>query len=181
MKKAFTMVGITALCIVGAYLLLTWGSNGNPRFMHHRYNSVITRPLAHVGFADAQFKMGLFYYYGSGFEANKKELENAVYWWEKASAKGHKDATAELANARSLLDAINTANDTDGYAYWQAQEYYRQANAHLSENDDAGALEYTMKALATLERLKMQSDSLYIFCLNLIPQIEEIAKANPTH
>ncbi len=103
MKRILTITLLTIICLGGLYTYLTWNSCGNPRFMHHRYNKVITEPLAKVGFADAQYKMGLFWYYGSGeSEPTQTEIENAVYWWEKASAKGNEDATKELAKAREL-------------------------------------------------------------------------------
>lgn len=71
--------------------------------MHHRYNKVITQPLAKIGFADAQYKMGLFWYYGNGeSEPTKAEVENAIYWWEKASAKGNEKASIELVKAKEL-------------------------------------------------------------------------------
>lgn len=103
MKRTLIITAIAIVCIFGLYTYLTWGSNGNPRFMHHRYNKVVTQPLAKVGIADAQYKMGLFWFYGRGeSEPTEQEIENAIYWWEKASAKGNDKANEELAKAREL-------------------------------------------------------------------------------
>ena len=112
MKRILTITTITIVCIFGLYTYLTWGNNGNPRFMHHRYNKVVTEPLAKLGIADAQYKMGLFYIVGttnppSGEYDAKADLEKAIYWWEKASAKGNEKASEELAKARELLDELN--------------------------------------------------------------------------
>ena len=107
MKRILIITVIAIVCILGLYTYLTWGSNGNPRFMHHRYNKVITQPLAKLGIADAQYKMGLFYIVGATnppseeYDA-KADLEKAIYWFEKASAKGNEKATAELAKAREM-------------------------------------------------------------------------------
>lgn len=103
MKRIIIITAITIACVFGIYSYLTWGSNGNSRFMHHRYNKVVTQPLAKIGFTDAQYKMGLFWFYGSGAsEPTKEEIENAIYWWERASAKGHSEAKKELAKAVEL-------------------------------------------------------------------------------
>ncbi|WP_295938431.1 SEL1-like repeat protein [uncultured Alistipes sp.] len=97
MKRTLTITVIAIVCIFGLYTYLTWGNNGNPRFMHHRYNKVVTQPLAKIGIADAQYKMGLFYLYGSGeSKPTTEEVNNAIYWWEKASAKGNEKAEKEL-------------------------------------------------------------------------------------
>ena len=112
MKRTLTVIAITIVCIFGLYTYLTWGNNGNPRFMHHRYNKVVTEPLAKLGIADAQYKMGLFYIVGAtnppSFKYDAKaDLEKAIYWWEKASAKGNEKASEELAKARELLYKLN--------------------------------------------------------------------------
>ena len=97
MKRTLIITAITIVCIFGLYTYLTWGSNGNPRFMHHRYNKTVTEPLAKLGVADAQYKMGLFWSYGGGeSEPTTEDINNAVYWWKKASAKGNEKARKEL-------------------------------------------------------------------------------------
>lgn len=104
MKRIITITAITIVCVFGIYSYLTWGSNGNPLFMHHRYNKVITQPLAKIGFTDAQYKMGVFWFYGAGaIEPTKAEVENAIFWWEKASAKGNEKASKELVAAKQML------------------------------------------------------------------------------
>lgn len=108
MKRTLIITAIVIACLGGLYIFLTWNNNGNPRFMHHRYNKVVTEPLAKLGIADAQYRMGLFCLYGNGeSEPTTNEIENAVYWWEKASAKGNEKATIELAKAQELLEKTN--------------------------------------------------------------------------
>ena len=107
MKKIIIITTISIICIFGFYQYLTWNSSGNPNFMHHRYNKVITEPLAKIGFTDAQYNMGHFWFYGAGeSEPTQQEIENAIYWWEKASAKGHDWAIEELPKAKELLSNI---------------------------------------------------------------------------
>ena len=168
-------IAVLYLAFVG-YVKIT--NHGNPLFMDYRYNAVITQPLAKIGFADAQYKMGLFWFYGSGeSEPINEEVEKAIYWWEKASARGNEKATDELAKAKERLDKLNAVSaESGGYAYWQAEEYYSRAVKFIEENNDVSALEYTMKALLVLEKLELQNDSLYLRCLNLISAIEEIAE-----
>jgi len=168
-------LAVLYLAFIG-YVKIT--NHGNPLFMDYRYNTVITQPLAKIGFADAQYKMGLFWFYGSGESApTKEEIETAVYWWEKSTAKGNEKASTELVRAKEQLDKLNAiSKESDGYAYWQAEEYYSRAVNFIYENNDVSALEYTMKALLVLEKLELQNDNLYIRCLHLIPAIEEIAE-----
>lgn len=119
MKRILIITAISIVCIFGLYTYLTWNSNGNPPFMHHRYNKFVTNPLAKIGFADAQYKMGYCCLYlgvnpllaemdAVPLEEMKIALDNTIYWWEKASAKGHKTATAELAKVKELQSADST-------------------------------------------------------------------------
>ena len=104
MKRIITIILIVIVCLLGLYTFLTWNGGGNPRFMHHRYNRVITEPLAKLGFTDAQFKMGAFWFYGAGESTpTTTEIENAIYWWEKAAAQNNDVAVKELAKAKTLL------------------------------------------------------------------------------
>lgn len=174
-----SLIAIASLAILyGAFATYIKLDNPNPLFMDYRYNKVITQPLAKIGFADAQYKMGLLWFYGSGeSEPTKAEIENAVYWWEKATAKGNEKATEELGKAKEFLDKLNALSvESGGYTYWQAIEYHSRAVKFIEENNDISALEYTMKALLVLEKLELQNDSLYFQCLNLISAIEEIAE-----
>ena len=179
-----SLIAIASLAILygafSAYIKLD--NHDNPLFMDYRYNKVITLPLAKIGFADAQYKMGLFYIEGvinppSKEYDTKTDLEKAIYWWEKSSAKGNEKATEELSNAKEFLDKLNALSaESDGYAYWQAVEYHSRAVKFIEENNDISALEYLMKALLVLEKLELQNDSLYFQCLNLISAIEEIVE-----
>ena len=180
MKRILIITAIAIICICGFYTYLTWNSNGNPRFMHHRYNKVVTLPLAKMGVADAQYKMGLFWFYGSGeSEPTKEELNNAVYWLEKAYAKGNMKASEELIKVKQRADILNVlSKESDGYAYWQAVEYCSRAVNYIEELNDASALEYTMKAFLVLEKLGLQGDDLYSVCTRLLAEIETLAKQN---
>ena len=178
LKIPIIIIGSLAVLYVAfiGYVKIT--NHGNPLFMDYRYNAIITQPLAKIGFADAQYKMGLLWFYGSGeSEPTKQDIENAVYWWKKVSARGNDKASAELAKAKEQLDRLNDlSKESGGYAYWQAEEYYNRAVNFIEENNDVSALEYTMKALLVLEKLELQNDSLYMRCLHLISAIEEIAE-----
>jgi len=97
-------LAVLYLAFIG-YVKIT--NHGNPLFMDYRYNTVITQPLAKMGCANAQYKMGHYWLYGSGeSEPTKQEIENAVYWWEKASVRGNDKATKELARAKNQLDRL---------------------------------------------------------------------------
>ena len=99
-KIPLIIIGSLAVLYLGFVAFIKITNHGNPLFMDYRYNAVITQPLAKMGFADAQYKMGLFWFYGSGeSERTEQETEKAIYWWEKASAKGNMKASAELAKA----------------------------------------------------------------------------------
>lgn len=43
--------------------------------------------------SEAQFHMGMIYYYGEGVE---KDIEQAMEWWKKAMKNGHVDAAYRL-------------------------------------------------------------------------------------
>ena len=111
MKRILIITAIAIACIFGIYTYLTWSPVGGYKpseaFMHHRYNKVVTQPLAKIGVTDAQYKMGVFYFWGATNPPSeeydtKSDLEKAIYWWEKASAKGHEKATSELTKAKEL-------------------------------------------------------------------------------
>lgn len=43
--------------------------------------------------AEAQFHMGMIYFYGEGVE---KDIDKAMEWWKKAMRNGHTDAAYRL-------------------------------------------------------------------------------------
>ena len=43
--------------------------------------------------AEAQFYMGMIYFYGEGVD---KDIEAAMEWWKKAMRQGHQDAAYRL-------------------------------------------------------------------------------------
>jgi len=75
--------------------------------MFYRYNKVITEPLAKMGAPNAQYKMGIYWFSVGEMEIPKEDLEKAIYWWEKAAAKGHDTAIKALAYANKVLEESN--------------------------------------------------------------------------
>ena len=103
MKKILIITSITIVCLLAIYIYFTGGYIRYP-YMFYRYNKVITEPLAKMGNTDAQWKMGIYWFEGVGeMEIPKEDLEQAIYWWEKAAAKGHKGASKALAEAEKML------------------------------------------------------------------------------
>lgn len=167
-KRVIFIILMVIACFGGLYLFLTWNGNGNPDFMHHRYNKVVTEPLAKLGIANAQYKMGLFWFYGSGEDKpNLEELTNALYWFEKASDNGDTQANKEIQNLLKVLEDKNNA-------YYKAGIYYSMALDCLKEQSYIAAKDYVIKAVASLENESMKEDSLYMDCCNLIQRIELI-------
>jgi len=177
-KIPLIIIGSLAVLYLGFVAYIKIANNGNPLFMDYRYNAVITTPLAKLGFTDAQYKMGLFWFYGSGeSEPTKEEVDNAVYWLEKASAKGNMKASEELIKVKQRGEILNVlSKESDGYAYWQAVEYCSRAVNYIEEQNNASALEYTMKAFLVLEKLGLQEDELYSVCTRLLAEIEILAE-----
>lgn len=138
--------------------------------MYHRYNNVITEPLAKLGFADAQYKMGLFWFYGSGEDKpNLEELTNALYWFEKATESGNSEAPKELQNLFKVLEDKNNA-------YYKVGIYYSMALDCLKEESYIAAKDYVIKTVASLENESMKDDSLYMDCCNLVQTIEVLVE-----
>lgn len=53
--------------------------------------------------SEAQYYMGMMYFYGDGVEKN---LENAMQWWKKAMRNGHMDAAnrmSEISTGTSVM------------------------------------------------------------------------------
>jgi len=102
MKRILVITTIAIISVFGIYTYLIWNSNGNPRYIQHRYNKVITEPLAKMGNTDTQYKMGLYFCAVGEREVSKEEFEKAIYWWNKAADKGNKKAIKALAEARKI-------------------------------------------------------------------------------
>jgi len=110
MKKILIITSITIICLLAIYIYLTTTDGMYFGRMHHRYNKVITEPLARMGVANAQYKMGEFCFIGSdydflGYINDKEEFDMAIYWWEKAAAKGNDKAIKALAYAKTLEES----------------------------------------------------------------------------
>jgi TPR repeat protein len=104
MKKILIIIAITIVCLLAIFAYL---AEGNVRYHYHK---VITTPLAKMGVANAQYKMGEACFSDSGFDFfgeidNKEYFDKAIYWWEKAAAKGHKKAIKALAYAKTLKES----------------------------------------------------------------------------
>ena len=73
----------------------------NPEHLYfdYRYNTLVIKPLAWLGSADAQYKMGLFYTLPREYlvpqELTEEELEQAIFWFSRATQQGHVKALAE--------------------------------------------------------------------------------------
>ena len=101
------------LFLYGGFICYMWLTNsairmGNPLYMDYRYRSLFTLPLANHGCAEAQYKMGAYWFYGGigcvdEDAIPEEELIKAVEWWEKAANSGHEEAIEELAKAKKIL------------------------------------------------------------------------------
>ena len=99
MKKILIITSITIICLLAIFTYLAFGN------VRYHYHKVITEPLAKMGVANAQYKMGEYYYefflYPPDESKAKEELDKAIYWWNLAAAKGHKKAIKALAEVSS--------------------------------------------------------------------------------
>jgi len=48
--------------------------------------------------AEAQFYLGMMYFYGEGVE---KDIDQAMEWWKKAMRQGHQDAAYRLSEIKT--------------------------------------------------------------------------------
>lgn len=95
------IVGSIVVLYLAFVIYIKIKNPGNPLWMNPQYNSLITEPLAKMGCASAQLKMGLHYLYGWGSIPPQDELDKAIYWLEKALESGNEDALEELAIAKN--------------------------------------------------------------------------------
>ena len=58
-----------------------------------------------MGVPNAQYKMGIYWFEVGEMEIPKEDLEKAIYWWEKAAAKGNEKAAKALAEAKTLKES----------------------------------------------------------------------------
>jgi TPR repeat protein len=84
----------------------------------------IWKPLANLGHADAQYRLGWLYAKGLGLAVDETE---AVAWWQLAAKSGHADAMYRLGWAYEHAEGV----DKD---YQLAVEYYLQAAGHGHED-----------------------------------------------
>ena len=110
-KRILIITSITVICLFGIFIYLTTTDGIYFGRNHHRYNKVITTPLAKMGIANAQYKMGVSFYeyflYPPDEAKAKDDLEKAIYWWKKAAAKGNEKAIKALAETEKLLEEKN--------------------------------------------------------------------------
>lgn len=84
----------------------------------------IWKPLADVGHAEAQYRLGWLYAKGLGLAVNEA---SAIYWWGLAADLGHADALFSLGWAYEHGDGI-------GKDIPKAITYYLQAASHGQED-----------------------------------------------
>lgn len=96
LKITASVVGCIGLLYLGLVVYVKLYGSGSPLFMDYRYNALITKPMAKMGFVDAQYKMGLFYLATGEVEPTEDELEQAIYWFSKAAEQGYTEAQYEL-------------------------------------------------------------------------------------
>ena len=115
-EKAESLVGGDAACeynIGWCYVKLEDYTRALPWF----------RKAAEKGYANAQYHLGLVYYYGDGVEI---DYATAVQWFRKAAEQGDSDAQAYLAQCYYCGDGV--AED-----YETAKMWYRKAAAQGNE------------------------------------------------
>lgn len=120
MKRVFKIAGIViggiGLLYLGLVVYVRLNGSGSPMFMDYRYNALITEPLAHMGCADAQYKMGAFWLYGSGIEPTQEEYEQATFWFKRAIEQGNTEALLDLGFRYNDGDDVD--QDDEKAAYW---------------------------------------------------------------
>jgi len=103
MKKILIIASITIVCLLAIYIYLTTSNGFYCGRMHHRYNKVITAPLARMNVVNAQYTMWLYYAAGADEyesldepEKAKKEYIEALSWLNIAATNGSKKAIETL-------------------------------------------------------------------------------------
>ena len=136
MKNTKQIIKITSLIIsnigllyIGLVVYVTLSDRG-PLYLNPCYNTLITRPLAWFGNAEAQYKMGSYYALpiDYGEKLTDEELEEAIYWFGKAAERGN--ATAQFKLGRWYANGWGVEQDYEQAVYW-----YRKA----AEQGDAKA------------------------------------------
>ena len=108
--------GMTDAQIVDLALSYYWGANGKSQNRVKSFN--LLKVAAEHGYADAEYNLGVFYYFGHGVQADKSQ---ALAYWEKAAEKG--DARA-IGNLGALYANGNVNGKRD---YKRALYYYNKA------------------------------------------------------
>ncbi len=105
------------------------------------------RPLAEQGTADAQFNLGVMYYFGRGVRQDYKE---AVRWYRLAAAQGH--ASAQYYQGRMYFMGRGVPQDFVQAHMWSS---LAAAQGHELARKDRGLLaeKMTLAQLAEAQRL----------------------------
>ena len=74
------------------------------------------KPLAHKGYAEAQYHLGWLYANGNGLRV---DMQKAFYWWKAAAHQGHADAQFALGFAYMTGEGVK--QDLDAAARWFLQ------------------------------------------------------------
>lgn len=149
MKRILIITSTTIVCLLAIFAYLAFGN------VHYHYHKVITEPLAKIGVANAQYKMGECYYelflYPPDESKAKEKLDKAIYWWSLAATKGHKAAITALAEAEKMLE--DRENNTDDAEYEASVEVAKATVAQfrklLKERKHEEALDFYLKEQAS--------------------------------
>lgn len=116
MKRVFKIAGIViggiGLLYLGLVVYVRLNGSGSLMFMDYRYNALITKHLAQMGCADAQYKMGLFCLTTGESEPTQEEQTQAADWFRKAAEKGHKRAGEKLQWVEGLQCKLKSSDNT---------------------------------------------------------------------
>lgn len=139
MKNTKQIIKITSLIIssigllyIGLVVYVTLSDRG-PLYLNPCYNTLITRPLAWFGNAEAQYKMGSYYALpiDYGEKLTDEELEEAIYWFGKAAERGN--ATAQFKLGRWYANGWGVEQDYEQAVYWW-QKAAEQGNVNAQFN-----------------------------------------------
>jgi hypothetical protein len=94
----------------------------------HKEGAQMLKPLADAGNQDAQYRLGMLYYYGKGVKEDEKQ---AIELWKKAAAQGNVDSMFQIGSA--FLFGAQTAKLVDDPDREAAMWYFQAASAGHAE------------------------------------------------
>jgi TPR repeat protein len=133
MARSYRIFSILFVLAVFLYLPLIWAGQkaAYSAAMQNNYGlaTSVWRPLALLGYADAQFNLGLSYSKGRGIET---DTSKALYWYRKAAENGEAPAQFNLAEHLRIGDGIE--RDYKQALFWfrkAAEQKYQSAQNNL--------------------------------------------------